>query len=261
MDNLRTKLSNRFCCLGIIAALAAVLCSGFAVAQTIENGHCYGGCPDGAGLNNHLIIRPAFTLSFNSEANSADWVAYTVSANSVGIASSLDRTVKVDNVVLDTLAQQDFEGQSQLEMARYVPLVDFAGTPFWEDLNYSTNFAPRTAGLNQGAWYGLSWAIRNAVNRLGELYVVTGPIYEETVEPSILLTEKQHKVPSAFFKVVIDREGRQSVFVLPQATPVHVHHCNLESDMATIERLTGLTILPKLKTSSTDTITASLGCF
>ena len=58
------------------------------------------------------------------------------------------------------------------------------GTPFWRDVNYLTNSVARTASLSQGAWYGLDWSIRNYVNRQGEVYVVTGPIFDAEDEES-----------------------------------------------------------------------------
>lgn len=230
-------------------------------AQTIANGHCFAGCPDLSESANHLIIRPAYSVYYNPHTKSADWVAYSVSPNSVGIASSLSRQVKPDGFVDQTLAEGDFEEPSDFALSRYVPLVDFAGTPFWEDANYSTNFVPRSASLNQGAWYGLSWAIRNAVNRLGELYVVAGPIYRD--EPTLLPlpTSKSHRVPDAFFKVVIDAKGNLSAFVLDQLTAVHVHHCDLESDLSKVEQLVGFRILPGLQAKSSESIASSLGCY
>ena len=230
-------------------------------AQDIANGHCLYGCPVGADSADDVIIRPIYTVSYNSQGKLADWVAYTVSTGSIGIASSLSREVKKDEFVDETLAASDFTEGSEYEFARLVPLVDFAGTPFWQDANYSTNFVPRTRNLNQGAWYGLNWAIRNAVNRLGEVYIISGPIFYATPVAAFLNTNDQHRVPDAFFKVILTKNGGLSAFVLDQHTPVHVHHCDLESDIEKIELLTGLVLLPLAERSIFDNIKASLGCF
>ncbi|HAG73067.1 MAG TPA: hypothetical protein DCL66_12770, partial [Gammaproteobacteria bacterium] len=160
-----------------IAGLMAISALSPSKAQDIANGHCLYGCPIGADSANDVVIRPIYTVSYNSKGKSADWVAYTVSIGSIGIASSLSREVKKDEFVDETLTASDFTEGSEYEFARLVPLIDFAGTPFWQDVNYSTNFVPRTRNLNQGAWYGLNWAIRNAVNRLGEVYIISGPLF------------------------------------------------------------------------------------
>ncbi|MFT6093063.1 MAG: endonuclease G [Pseudohongiellaceae bacterium] len=230
-------------------------------AQDIANGHCLYGCPIGAGINNNVVIRPIYTVSYNSLTKSADWVAYTVSANSIGIASNLSREWKKDEFVDETLSLSDFAEGSKFEFARLVPIVDFAGTPFWQDANYLTNFVPRTSNLNQGAWYGLNWATRNAVNRLGEVYIIAGPIYYQSPVAQPLNTKKVHRVPDAFFKIVLTENGGLSVFLLDQNTPVHVHHCDLESDLERIETLTGLEIFPTNRRQDFESIRSSLGCF
>lgn len=246
------------CIAGFLALSAA---SSSLRAQNIVNGHCLSGCPRGADSGNDVVIRPIYTVSYNSGTKSADWVAYTVSTESIGIASSLSRDIRKDEFVEDTLTLSDFAENSEFEFVRFVPLVDFAGTPFWQDANYLTNFVPRTSNLSQGAWYGLNWAVRNAVNRLGEVYIISGPIYYESPVVELLDSEKVHRVPDAFFKIILTKSGGLSAFLLDQNTPVHVHHCDLESDLERIESLTGLEMLPQDQLQKFDSIRSSLGCF
>lgn len=245
----------------ITGLLATSVIFPISTAQDIANGHCLYGCPGGASTSNDVVIRPIYTVSYDSRKKSADWVAYTVSAGSIGIASSLSRDVKPDEFVEDTLNPADFEESTDFEFARFVPLVDFAGTPFWQDANYLTNFVPRTSNLNQGAWYGLNWATRNAVNRLGEVYIVVGPVYYESQVAQQLDTKVTHRVPDAFFKIILTKSGGMSAFLLDQNTPVHVHHCDLESDPETIEALTGLELFPAGQHQDFESISSNLGCF
>lgn len=246
----------------VVLALALVPMLGTSQSlENLKNAHCYGSCPQGAHNDNSIVIRPIYTVSYNTLNRSADWVAYTVTADSIGIASSLSREPVPDDFVAETLTLEDFAEDSPLGMSRYVPLVDFAGTPFWQDINYLTNIVPRTKSLSQGAWYGLNWAIRNAVNRLGEIYVITGPVYYPEPVVSPLTTERNHRVPDGFFKVVISADGGLSTFVFEQQTPVHVHHCDLESSLETIEALTGYTLIPGSAVTSYESISSALGCF
>lgn len=240
-----------------------------ALAQEIVNGHCLYGCPVGADSANDVVIRPIYTVSYNSDTKSADWVAYRVSAATIGIASSLSRNVKNDEFVSETLSSADFLENSDFEFSRLVPLVDFAGTPFWQDVNYSTNFVPRTGNLNQGAWYGLNWASRNAVNRLGEVYVIAGPVFYDMPEKNssaaylatTLATSKTHRIPDAFFKIILVKDGGLSAFLFDQNTPVHVHHCDLEVGLEKVQSLTGLNFLPQAESLDLESIKTSLGCF
>lgn len=233
-----------------------------AQGQTYRIQHCYLGCPQGAGDSNPLVMRAIYTLSYNTELKTAEWVAYEVHPGAIGIASSLSRQPLEDNYVQDTLKADDFladEGQ-ELVRAQYVPLVSFAGTPYWREVNYLTNAVARSRSLSQGAWYGLDWAIRNLVNREGSVYVVAGPIYYPDREPLMLETSTPHRVPDAFFKVVIDGNDRAAAFLFPQDTAVHVHHCQLGVSIEELESLSGLDLFPEGGDNITLTLSQGLGC-
>ena len=231
-------------------------------AQIYKFGHCLLGCPQGAAPDNHVLVRSIYTLSFNPATKSADWVAYQVTAGSIGIASSLSRALVPDDFVADTLESADFLAieEQGLVRAQYAPLVSFAGTPYWSEVNYATNAVVRSSSLSQGAWYGLDWSVRNLVNREAAVYVVTGPVFYPDAAPRTLDTEKQHRIPDAFFKVVLTREGRAAAFLFAQDTPVHVHHCELRSSILEIEDLTGLTLFPEGGSRLDMTLDAALGC-
>ena len=231
-------------------------------AQSYRIAHCYQGCPLGTSAGNHLIIRPIYALSYSTERKSADWVAYKVSTGTIGIASSLSRQPLLDDFVTDTLEAADFlDSQANgLIRTRYVPLVDFAGTPYWNDVNYLTNIVARSSRLNQGAWYGLDWAIRNLVNREGDVFVISGPVYKSEPEVEPLLTEKSHRVPDAFFKIVVTSSGQGAAFMFDQSVPVHVHHCELRATVDEIEQATGLRFFPDRTRSISGPAYASLGC-
>ena len=255
-----------------VAALRAVfsvvlglvlLHSGVVQGQQYQFEHCLFGCPTGASSENHLLARSIYTLSYNTSLKTAQWVAYEVSAGAIGVASGLSRQPIADDYIADTLTQGDFlasEGSGFIR-AHYVPLVSFAGTPYWSDVNYLTNVVARSNSLSQGAWYGLDWAIRNLVNREGAIYVVTGPVFHEDAAPKRLNTSKAHRIPDAFFKVVLTSEGKAAAFLLPQDTAVHVHHCDLQASVEEIERLTGLDLFPERRAQLDISLQTSLGCF
>jgi endonuclease G, mitochondrial len=233
-----------------------------ASALDIRNSHCFAGCPEGNDPENRLIIRPIYTLSYNEQTKVADWAAYTVSVDSIGIASNLSRAPVPDNFLLDTLTLIDYATDSGATFlyGQLVPLLNFAGTPFWQDTNYFSNGIPISKSLNTGAWYGLDWSIRNLVNRVGQVFVIAGPIYFEQPQAVKLDTNKTHQVPDAFFKVVIGENGDSSAFILNQQSPVHAHHCNLVSTLEEVEELTGLTLIPDSIKPVRNNLHAVLGC-
>lgn len=241
-----------------IAALIAPLSEG----QSYKIAHCFSGCPLGGNESNHLIIRPIYALSYNTSTKSADWVSYKVSAQSIGIASSLSRVPVVDNYVEDTLAIADFFEAESLGFTRsqYVPLVDFAATPYWNEVNYLTNTVARTSSLSQGAWYGLDWSVRNLVNRTGSVFVLTGPVFDLNVQAKKLNTTAEHRVPDGFFKVIITEDGNVASFLMSQDSPVHLHHCEMLSSIEEIESLTNLELFPLMTQTIVESASADLGC-
>ncbi len=249
----------------MLALLWCVFCSASLSAQESRYriALCQYGCPEGAAPENHLIVRPVYVLSYNTTYKSADWVAYSVSAGSIGIASSLSRAALEDSYVIETLTRADFDALEGTRLARstYVPLVNFAGTPYWQDINYLTNAVARSTNLNQGAWYGLEWAVRNLVSREGVINVLAGPIYDGQAEPRHIATATAHRIPDAFFKIVFDSQGRGTAFILPQEAPVHLHHCELRTSVEEIKRQTGLRFFPDNPTLTLEPLDTSLGCF
>lgn len=225
--------------------------------------HCLHGCPQGGSAENHLILRPIYALSYNTRNKVADWAAYRLTSGSVGIASSLSRVAMMDDFVEETLSSADFINAEEagLTRAQFVPLVNFAGTPYWNEVNYLTNAVARSRSLNQGAWYGLEWSIRNWVNRDNEVYVLTGPIFRETPVAASLETQTQHRVPDAFFKIVVSTDNRATAFIFDQSLPVHVHHCENRVSIDEIERATGLGFFPENPRLVLESLDTSLGCF
>ncbi len=233
-------------------------------SQAVEYriGHCLFGCPQGANSANHLIIRSIYALSYNTTLKSAEWAAYRVTADSIGIASSLSRQAVADDFEIDTLRVEDFEASEGigLVLSQLVPLVNFAGTPYWGDANYMSNIVPRSRSLSRGAWYGLEWAVRNLVNKETEVFVLSGPIFNDPQNTPQLRTSVEHRVPDAFFKIIVTESGQASAFILAQNVPVHRHHCELRTDIAEIEEATGLRFFPEAQYLDFTSLDASLGC-
>ena len=247
----------------ILLSFLFLLVGNLSSAQSYKIGHCYNGCPQGTSEENHLIIRSIYALSYNTLTKSADWVSYKVSADSIGIASSLSRAAVRDGYVKATLTEEDFAKSEDIGLVRsqYASLVDFAGTPFWNEVNYLTNNIARTSSLSQGAWYGLDWSIRNLVNRQGEVYVLTGPIFDSNEEAMLLPITTPHRVPDRFFKVVVNKVGQSAAFILEQSAAVHVHHCEMIASIEEIENLTALNLFPLQTPILEESVYSALGCY
>ena len=78
-----------------------------AESQIYRFGHCLFGCPEGLS-GNQTLVRSAYTLLYDENRKSAVWVAYEVTAASLGIASSLSRDLIEDGWVSKALNAADF---------------------------------------------------------------------------------------------------------------------------------------------------------
>ena len=88
-----------------------------AESQIYRFGHCLFGCPEGLS-GNQTLVRSAYTLLYDENRKSAVWVAYEVTAASLGIASSLSRDLIKDDWVSEALTAGDLAGLAEQD---YVP--------------------------------------------------------------------------------------------------------------------------------------------
>jgi len=257
------------CCLGISWLLwsssSLIAAEGLASQnEGIKVAHCLAGCPQAAANPTRLLVRSTHALAYSEERQAADWLAYKIQAASLGVASSLSRQFIEDSEweVSDEKAKLRAEYEAEAESrgfkrAGLVPLQSVAGTPYWYEAKLLSATTLRSQSLERGAWSGLEWSLRNAVNRIGALYVVTGPLYSSEIESS--------GVPSGFFKLIAHEDGRLSAFKFDQDLAVHVHHCDSRTTLEKIEELSGLKFFPERRANAREggsaaTLDTQLGC-
>lgn len=265
------------------ASLFSLLVATIANAQTVHISHCLAGCPvvaeSTAIENSELIVRQLYVASINAGSGLANWQAYRVLADSVGVASLLPRVWFEDSLVsrgatqlevIDSakLIEQDVpidaeERSYQLgginllseDQGRLVPMSSFAGTPYWSELNFLSNMAALPFELRAGSWSRLDQAINELVDKIGEVYVISGPIYSGHEKEMIESAVK----PSAYFKVISTPESL-SAFIFDRNVRQHVSFCDQVSTLELIEAATGLTFFPQRENAITVTLHAQLTC-
>ena len=224
--------------------------------------HCPYGCPSSDREDNKLMFRQTYALSYNRSNLSPVWAAYHMVAEGVGIATGLPREIIVEEVPGTTLTANEFEILEQQGSVRVqlAPLVNFAATPYWSSSNYATNSVVMPSPLASGAWAGLEWASRNLVARQGEVYIIAGPIFEESKNYRHTQPESEHVSPEGFFKVVYTTSGEASYFLFEATLPVHVHHCERRATLEQIQEASRLTLMPRAINLAFETMDEKLGC-
>lgn len=259
----------------VFAGLAAVSATAHAERE-IDAPHCLYGCPMGASSNNNLIVRAAYILSSNDITKFADWAAYRVTPRAAG--KSVKRGGYAADPALapeETLESRpdDYKGANyrlQTDRGHQAPFAALAGLPKPHALNYLSNITPQKSALNRGAWKNLETAVRRLAKDTGEVYVMTGPLYQRPM-PQLPQADEAHLVPSGYWKIAAVRGDKGGVtwaaFVFPQDTPAGAPYCGYASTIRAIERLTGLEFFhgvsggesEDIKTSAPE-LRAGLGC-
>ncbi|MEH6678174.1 DNA/RNA non-specific endonuclease [Phenylobacterium sp.] len=251
------------------AALALAGTSAMADEAEVHTFHCLHGCPAGASSTNDLVVREIYTLSSNDRTKFADWVAYRVTAETIG--PSQGRRWQADPWLgeEETLAPGDYDSASAalgIDRGHQAPLAAFSGTPFAPDTNYLSNITPQGSALNQASWQHLEARERELVTRTdglspGALYVLTGPFYERPM-PELPMPDgrRRHRVPSGYWKVLATAEGRMTAFIFDQSTPRSADYCGFRVDLETVEIRADLTLFPRLETRSFRALDADIGC-
>lgn len=249
------------------------------LAQTVHISHCLAGCPDGAPATNEIVVRHLFAASINNQTGLADWVAYRVLPGSVGVASLLLREWQADELLaqvvpdnLDaapTLAQPDLSNAQDREYrvsevvvdaadrGRLVPMSSFAGTPYWQDLNYLSNMAPIPGELRIGPWSRLDQAVNEFAQRSGtDVFIVSGPLYRNMGSTAGSPANNQ---PEAYFKFVAT-DSAHAAFVFPFNAAQHSSYCDQITSMEQMQDRSGLILLPLQADPGSATLHEQLGC-
>ena len=247
-------------------------------AESVHIAHCYIDCPRSAETGSRqIVVHHLYAAVVEQESGLAEWVAYRVLGESLGVASLLPRLWQADPLLagesdLDVLEEGEIDfTQPDLSNAqdreyrvnelqfnvedrgRLAPMTSFAGTPYWEDLNNLSNMSPLPTDLRVGPWARLEQAINALATQVGETYVISGPLLP-VAEPIV--------EPDAYYKIVL-AGNRLSAFIFPAELRQNDSYCEQLNSLATVEAETGIGLLPALSRGDlalAGSLAAELGC-
>lgn len=271
----------KFCILWV-SSLAILLPISQTTAEQVYISHCLEECPAHQNRASELVVRHLFVASIDDNSGVADWVAYKVLPETVGVASLLPRFWQIEDLNQaqspyealvyrsSGISQPDLSGEQDRDyrvnelaveagdVGRLVPMSSFAGTPFWSELNFLSNLAALPYELRFGSWSRLDQAINEATSALGELYVISGPLY---AADSIVNADGQAllRKPIAYFKVIAN-DKMQASFVFDKDLQQHVNHCDQLSNLEEVRRRSQLNMLNEVEIISSTELLVTLGC-
>lgn len=201
------------------------------------------------GSSDQELCRIGYAVGYNYEHQAPNWVAYKLTRESVTTdAVARKNMFAVDRDIPEEYRANhtDYKG-SGYDRGHLAPAasMDFSYEAMKESFLLS-NMVPQKAGFNRygfgkyGAWGALEDYVRTWAIRRGEIYVVTGPVYEEVID----VIGDGIEVPSHFFKVIYDPEYKASIaFLIPHIEDTAPRLIDYITSIDCIESLTGLDLL------------------
>lgn len=154
-------------------------------------------------LDSQMKDYEGFTVSFNEYNHTPNYVAWELTASETdGPHSRKGKRFRWDRDIDGCPAHDDYT-RSGYDRGHMIPAADCKySAQAMEDCFCMTNICPQHRNLNSGGWKKLEEACRDWALRCNSIIIVAGPIYKNT--DSYFIGEAGVRVPSAFFKVVLD---------------------------------------------------------
>ncbi|ALA26532.1 DNA/RNA endonuclease (plasmid) [Piscirickettsia salmonis] len=242
------KKTNIILC-GLFISLFSISLSAAIPAET--EFHCHGFMKYGIpGKADQYLCREGYSVGYNYKTKQPRWVAYHLTSKSVS-----KRIKRHDDFRPDPAIPYQYQAQlSDYKRSGYDRghLAPYAAMDF--DKNSASqsfllsNMSPQKAGLNRQGWAKLESNVRFWAKYKSEVYVYTGPIFQGKNIKTI--GKNKVAVPTAFFKIIFAPQQKQALaFVMPNKRVAKNKVSEYRTNIAHIEKLTGLKFLSQLTSS------------
>ena len=197
-----------------------------------------------------LLCRLGYALSHNATHKVPDWVAYHLTAEKMqGTHPRSDDFRPDPDLEKGKRAEKKDYKRSGYDRGHMAP----AGAMKWSERAMSesfllSNMAPQVGiGFNRHIWKSLEGKVRTWTVDRGELYVVTGPIYEGTIST---IGRNKVSAPSHFYKVIFDPVKVEAIaFILPNKSNPTSKLPTFIVNVDDVESKTGLDFLSAIEDS------------
>lgn len=198
--------------------------------------------------SDQLVFHRTYTLSYNEEAEQANWVAYKLTRADVsGTATRNNDQFTPDPKVKTGSAKLEDYRNSGYDRGHLLPSADRKGSEADQaETFYLSNVSPQVNAMNAGIWHQTEELVRDWARHYGKLYVVTGPSLKPM--PLERIGGSRVAVPSFFYKVVLlanKKESKMIAFWIPNKgsrQPI----ANYVTTVDEVEELTGLDFFPQI---------------
>lgn len=194
------------------------------------------------GTSGDLLCRKGFLLSHDAERKTPMWVVERMTRERLQVKLKRSDKFRPDaDLPKGRRAElSDYKG-SGYDRGHMAPAADMAwdGQAMSESF-YLSNMVPQAGqGMNRGIWAELEKKVRRWAQQRGELYIYSGPIYQEGEQRTI--GRNRVAVPGALFKVILDPKQREALALIMPNQPLNTEDMpKYLVPVREVERQTGL---------------------
>lgn len=224
------------------------------------------GCPrNTTDLATHSVRRAGYRLEHSDLRKTALWVVHHPSRAEVDAEVDGHRPKwRADPLLPPGLRAEDEDYRSATDLydrGHLAPNADFGTPQGRKETFFLSNAVPQHSANNQGLWRALEEQVRTWVRQKGELWIITGPIYEPS---TIGIGPGRVAVPVALYKILlaVDEQGRPQVlaFVANNGSYASPYALSaLRESVDVIEARTGLDFFPELPVPLEATVEGRVG--
>lgn len=208
--------------------------------------------------DNQYICHTAYGINYNYKTKVAHFVVEHIKASDLTKSAQRKDDFRMDPKVDDDkeATLQDYAG-SGYDRGHIAPAADFSHSA--EEMSesfYLTNMMPQVPNNNRGIWKKTETMARDFATKYGEVYVISGTIYEGEIKT----IGNGVGVPSHVYKIIIDPKNNRAIAFLFENTKIKVK--TLPEHVVTIkeiEKRARVNFNPKLKDDSMESKKANLG--
>jgi endonuclease G len=212
--------------------------------------HVWNGAPIKAEGNNQYLCRTAYAVNYNYNTKVAHYVV---------------EHVTVANLVKNAPRKDDFREDPEVPAQHRQTLADYTGMGYdrghiapaadmafdktaMSESFYLTNMMPQVPGNNRGIWKYLEENVRYWAQVKGEVYVITGALFEG--QPKMM---NKVAIPSHVYKIIIDpKSGKQIAYLFTNEKLDPKLIDNYSVSVASIEAKTGINFSPLLSNTAAE---------
>jgi len=239
--------------------LASVFCLAILILSAVNLSVC-----DDIDLSpssvSQTIQRDHYILDYNEEHEQSNWIFYKITEDHIKGTAKRKNHYKSDPMITTYSSNYRDYTSTGYDRGHLCPAGSMKiNQDAMDDTFYMSNISPQNPGFNRGVWNKLEQQVRRWVDVYGDLYVVSGPVFDSEMAS---IGVSNVSVPKRFYKVVYACEGQGKMigFVLPnEKSDQDLTDYTVSVDE--VERITNIDFYFNLDDQFEDYLESNLGDF